>query len=113
MKDEALDLSLCRTRLGRSYGPVVRQTTDSTIVAESKLSNVAPPGQGFDFDSSSSYVQHMQVKCNVQQANRLTLKEYPTLRLPMSESTGITNCKQSPAKQMNVIMNCVQHIYAV
>jgi len=32
----------------------------------------------------------MQVKSNVQEAKRLTLKEYRTQRLPMSESTEIT-----------------------
>jgi hypothetical protein len=113
LKEEALDHTKWEPGLGRSYGPVVRQTTECTIIAESKVSNGSPPGQGFEFNSNSSYIQHMQVKSNVQQANRLTLKEYPTLRLPMFESTGITNRKQSPAKQTNVIMNCVQHIYAV
>jgi hypothetical protein len=28
LKEEALDRILCRTRLGRDYGPVVRQTTE-------------------------------------------------------------------------------------
>jgi hypothetical protein len=28
LKEEALDRTLCRTRLGRVYGPVVRQTTE-------------------------------------------------------------------------------------
>jgi hypothetical protein len=28
LKEEALDLTLWRTRFGRSYGPVVRQTTE-------------------------------------------------------------------------------------
>jgi hypothetical protein len=28
LKDEALDRTLCRTRFGRSYGLVVRQTTN-------------------------------------------------------------------------------------
>jgi hypothetical protein len=27
LKEEALDLTLCRNRFGRGYGPVVRQTT--------------------------------------------------------------------------------------
>jgi hypothetical protein len=52
--------------------------------------NGAPPGQYFDFGCNSNYVQHMQVKSNVQEAKRLTLKEYRTQRLPMSESTEIT-----------------------
>jgi hypothetical protein len=28
LKEEALDLTLWRTRFGRGYGPVVRQTTE-------------------------------------------------------------------------------------
>jgi hypothetical protein len=28
LKEEALDRTLCRTRFGRGYGPVVRQTTE-------------------------------------------------------------------------------------
>jgi len=33
LKEEALDRTLCRTRLGRGYGPVVRQTSGRMMKA--------------------------------------------------------------------------------
>jgi hypothetical protein len=63
LKEEALDRTLWRTRFGRGYGPVVRQTAEWNVVSAldlSDLQNVSPFYCNPLSPISTSYSQHWE-----------------------------------------------------